>query len=87
MKKIQINVPEKILDFIQKLVDLNIYASRNEAIREALKAFVENQSKFLSNFNSDILKLNELHRKYTEFNEELKEKLFPAYFAVEKKVI
>ena len=87
MKRVNINVQEKIVEFLDKVVDLKFYPSRNEAIRTALKQFIATESKFLSDYNTDIVKLNTLHKKYVEFNEELKQKLFPAYSPIEKKVI
>lgn len=79
MKRVSLNVQEKLIEFIDKEVELGLYPSRNEAIRTAIKNFIANESQFLSNFNSDIVKLNDLHRKYVEFNEDIKMKQFPLY--------
>lgn len=79
MKRVSVNVQEKFLEFIDKIVKLELYPSRNEVIREALKDWISNFSVFLSNFNSDTKKLSELHRKFVEINEQLKQELFPCY--------
>lgn len=79
MKKIHIDVQEKFIEFIDKLVKIGIYSSRAEAVRSALKDFITKESQFLSTFNSDIIKVNDLHKKYSEFTEEIKRELYPAY--------
>ena len=43
MKIITINLPEKYLNAIQTLIDLEIYPSRSEAIRIALGDFLESE--------------------------------------------
>jgi Arc/MetJ-type ribon-helix-helix transcriptional regulator len=43
MKIITINLPDKFLSAIQVLNDLGIYPSRSEAIRTALKDFLQNE--------------------------------------------
>ena len=45
MRIITINLPEKYLDAIQILNDLNIYPSRSEAIRIALDNFLKDELK------------------------------------------
>lgn len=45
MKIITINLPEKYLDAIQVLNDAGIYPSRSEAIRIALRDFLNNELK------------------------------------------
>ena len=87
MKTIHIKVNEKILEFIDKITQLGFYPNRSEAIRAALKSFVSNESKFLSDCNQDIVKLNDIHKRFVEFDEAVKAKLYPAYFPIEKKVI
>jgi len=43
LKIITINLPEKYLNAIQTLIDLEIYPSRSEAIRIALGDFLESE--------------------------------------------
>ncbi|MFO7795048.1 MAG: ribbon-helix-helix domain-containing protein [Promethearchaeati archaeon] len=45
MRIITINLPEKYLDAIQILNDLDIYPSRSEAIRIALENFLKDELK------------------------------------------
>jgi len=71
MKQISISVPEKILDFYDKLVELKLYPSRNEAMRYGLKDFVAKESAFISSLDNNIDKLHILHKKYVEFTEKL----------------
>lgn len=80
MKRIHLLVQEKLINFIDNLVEMELYPSRSEIMRSALKDWIQKESVFLSNFNSDTKKLTELHRKFTDFNEQLKEQLFPAYY-------
>lgn len=54
MKIITINLPMQYIDAIRVLTDLELYASRSEAIRVALRNFL---SKELENFHS--LNVNE----------------------------
>ena len=56
IKIITINLPEKYLRAIQALNDSGIYPSRSEAIRLALKDFLENEFRFYENLDSDNLK-------------------------------
>lgn len=70
MKRIGANLPEALIEFLDKLVELKVYASRNEAIRSAVKDFVAKESNFIQNLNSDMVKLREIHRKYVEFKED-----------------
>ncbi|MBA7492423.1 hypothetical protein ES702_02973 [subsurface metagenome] len=79
MKRVNLNVQEKFIEFLDKEVELGLYPSRNEIIRIAIKDWIQKESIFLSNFNSDTKKLSELHRKFVEFNNSLKEQLFPIY--------
>ena len=46
MKIITINLPEKYLKGIQILQDLGVYPSRSEAIRTALREFLEDEIEF-----------------------------------------
>ena len=68
-------MPEKILAFIEDLIDIKLYPSRNEAIRMALRNFVEKESIFLSNLNLDMEKLHYLHQKYVELDNRLKDSI------------
>jgi len=79
MKRVNCQLQEKFVEFLDKLVELELYPSRNEAIRLAVKDFIAKESIFLSNLNSDTKKLSDLHRKFVDFDRELKEELFPAY--------
>lgn len=79
MKRLNVNVQDKYVEFLDKLVDLGMFPSRNEAIRLAIKNFISNESQFLSNFNSDIVKLNDLHKKFVDFSEDVKRQLYPLY--------
>ena len=59
MKKIKIitiNLPEKYLAAIQVLNDQGIYPSRSEAIRVALKDFLESELGFYEALDSDNLR-------------------------------
>lgn len=47
MRNITINIPECYDKNIQKLIELKIVPSRSEAIRTALREFIENQDKNL----------------------------------------
>lgn len=76
MKRISLNASRKLIEFIDKLVELEIYPSRNEAIRTAIRDFIAKESQFLSNFQDDYLKLKEIHKKYLEFKEDLRNKHF-----------
>lgn len=68
-------MPEKIIEFIESLVELKIYRGRNEAIRTALRNFVEKESNFLSNLNVTIEKIHYLHKKYIELDTRLRESI------------
>lgn len=70
MKRVPLNLQVKFVEFIDKLVELEIYTSRNEAIRSAVKDFIAKESNFLQNLDSDMIKLKEIHRKYVEFKED-----------------
>jgi Arc/MetJ-type ribon-helix-helix transcriptional regulator len=56
MKIITINLPEAYLGAIQILNDLGIYPSRSEAIRIALRGFLENELKFSEDLNAKQFK-------------------------------
>jgi Arc/MetJ-type ribon-helix-helix transcriptional regulator len=47
MRNITINIPECYDKNIQKLINLKIVPSRSEAIRTALREFIENEDKNL----------------------------------------
>ena len=56
MKIITINLPETYLEAIQTLNDLGIYPSRSEAIRRALRNFLEDELHFYEDLNSNEFK-------------------------------
>lgn len=53
MKIITINLSEKYLAAIQVLTDEGIYPSRSQAIRVALKDFLENELNLYEDLDSD----------------------------------
>lgn len=53
MKIITINLPEKYLAAIQTLNDLNRYPSRSEAIRVALKDFLDEELKMYTDLEGN----------------------------------
>lgn len=53
MRIITINLPEKYLDAIQILNDLEIYPSRSEAIRIALENFLKDELKMYEDLEED----------------------------------
>lgn len=55
MKIITINLPDDYLLAIQEMVDLGLFQSRSDFVREAIKDFLDNEG----NFNSNI-KPNEM---------------------------
>ncbi|MBY8980074.1 MAG: ribbon-helix-helix protein, CopG family [Candidatus Lokiarchaeota archaeon] len=57
MKIITINLPEKYLEAIQTLNDLGVYASRSEAIRTALGAFLGDELKMFKNLEEETFKM------------------------------
>lgn len=57
MKIITINLPEKYLSAIQILNDLGIYPSRSEAIRNALKDFLEDELKMYEELEDESFKM------------------------------
>ena len=57
MKIITINLPEKYLTAIQTLNDLGIYPSRSEAIRIALRDFLEDELKMYNNLEDTSFKM------------------------------
>lgn len=54
---ITINLPERYLSAIQTLNDLGIYPSRSEAIRIALKDFLQEELKMFDDLNDENFKL------------------------------
>lgn len=50
MKIVTINIPDQYLDCIESMVNLGFFPSRSEAVREALKGFLSNES----TLNSDL---------------------------------
>ncbi|TFG19105.1 MAG: ribbon-helix-helix protein, CopG family [Promethearchaeota archaeon] len=57
MQIITINLPERYLSAIQTLNDLGIYPSRSEAIRIALKDFLQGELKMFDDLNDENFKL------------------------------
>jgi len=57
MKIITINLPEKYLDAIQTLNDSGVYPSRSEAIRTALRLFLDDELKMFNNLEEDTFKM------------------------------
>lgn len=57
MKIITINLPKKYLAAIQILNDLDIYPSRSEAIRIALRDFLSNELKLFQELDDENFKL------------------------------
>lgn len=43
MVNMSINVPQIYVDMVQKMIDLGIYPSRSEAMRCALKEFIQHE--------------------------------------------
>ena len=56
MKIITINLPEKYLSAIQTLNDLGIYPSRSEAIRIALRDFLNEELKMDQDLEQEAFK-------------------------------
>lgn len=57
MKIITINLPEKYLEAIQILQDMNIYPSRSEAIRMALEDFLTNELKMYNDLEDQNFRI------------------------------
>lgn len=57
LKIITINLPEKYLSAIQTLNDLGVYPSRSEAIRNALRDFLDKELKMDQDLSIDKFKL------------------------------
>ena len=57
MKIITINLPEKYLDAIQVLNDMNVYASRSEAVRVALNDFLTKEMKMYLDLDPENLEM------------------------------
>ena len=57
MKIITINLPEKYLAAIQTLNDLGIYPSRSEAIRIALRDFLEEELKMYNDLEDESFRM------------------------------
>jgi Arc/MetJ-type ribon-helix-helix transcriptional regulator len=53
-----------------------VFPSRAEAIRSALRDFVQKESQFLQSINADMKKLNYLNRKYLHFDASVKSDLY-----------
>ena len=46
MKVVTINVPDQYLDCLEVMVNMGIFPSRSEAVREALKQFLTREAVF-----------------------------------------
>ena len=57
MKIITINMPQKYLDAIQVLQDLEMYPSRSEFIRECLRNFLYEEKKFMNTLSKESFKM------------------------------
>ncbi|MFX1489360.1 MAG: ribbon-helix-helix domain-containing protein [Promethearchaeota archaeon] len=57
IKIITINLPEKYLQAIQILNDMNIYPSRSEAIRIALHDFLAKELKMYNDLDDESFKI------------------------------
>ena len=51
MKIVTINIPNQYLDCLESLVNLGYFPSRSEAVREALKQFLEHEEVFNDGLN------------------------------------
>ena len=56
MQIITINLPEQYLQAIQSLQDIGICASRSEAIRTALREFLEDELKMFNDLETNAFK-------------------------------
>ncbi|MCJ7648795.1 MAG: ribbon-helix-helix domain-containing protein [Candidatus Lokiarchaeota archaeon] len=57
MKIITINLPGKYLSAIQTLNDMGVYPSRSEAIRIALKDFLEKELTMFNNLEDESFRM------------------------------
>lgn len=64
MKIITINIPDDYLDAIQGFVDLGLFSSRSDFVREAVKDFFQNENKNAQFLTAD--KIFELFRDTLE---------------------
>ncbi len=55
MKIITINIPDDYLEAIQGLVDLGLFQSRSDFVREAIRDFLDNEKKFESTLNGNTI--------------------------------
>ena len=53
MRIVTINIPDQYLDCIQVLVNLGYYPSRSEAVRQALKRFLTEESKMTTDMTPE----------------------------------
>ena len=56
MQIITINLPEQYLQAIQSLQDIGIYPSRSEAIRTALREFLDSELKMFNDLETNAFK-------------------------------
>ena len=57
MRVITINLPDKYVDAIQILKDMNMYPSRSEAVRVALSEFLTDEFRLAQNLIPENFKL------------------------------
>jgi Arc/MetJ-type ribon-helix-helix transcriptional regulator len=55
MKIITINIPDDYLEAIQGLVDLGLFQSRSDFVREAIRDFLDSEKKFESTLNENTI--------------------------------
>ena len=53
MRIVTINIPNSYLDAFQSLIDLGLYNSRSQIVRECLKEFLEKESQFIDDLKND----------------------------------
>lgn len=67
LKKLNVRVPKKYADMINKMVESEFFSSKAEAVRTALRKFLVEQKEFFKDFEENERKLTEIHKKYNEF--------------------
>jgi Arc/MetJ-type ribon-helix-helix transcriptional regulator len=55
MKIITINIPDDYIESIQSLVDLGLFQSRSDFVREAIRDFLNSEKNFKGNLNEDTV--------------------------------
>jgi len=77
--QVSISIPESLLEWVDKVVDMKIYGSRGEIMRMALKEFISKESSFIQTLKLDLEKLNDVHKKYIEFKDQVLEQISPNF--------